>query len=158
MLGIAVEIPDKPQTLLATFKALSLTVDIHGEFGFAAIAVLRARGPMHEKPTQLHQVKTRFMENYLGLTAAALAIMAFVPAIFFFLRASYQFVQMLGHYRSGKHQLAANLLPFLVPFMPQVFTEQGNLHRQAFLSNLGWSLCCIVFIAVVYAFLGVGHV
>lgn len=97
------------------------------------------------------------MEHYLELAAVALSIIAFVPATFFFLRASYQFVLMLGHYRSGKHQLGANLLPFLVPFMPQVFTEQGNLHRQAFLSNLGWSLCCMAFIAIMYTVLGVAN-
>jgi len=97
------------------------------------------------------------MENSLNLLAGGLAIAAFVPAIFFFLRASYQFVLMLGHYRSGKHQMAANLLPFFVPFMPQVFTEQGNVHRRAFVSNLFWSLCCAGFIAVIYAVLGVGH-
>lgn len=91
------------------------------------------------------------------LLAGALAIAAFVPAIFFFLRASYQFVLMLGHYRSGKHQMAANLLPFLAPFMPQIFTDQGNIHRRAFVSNLLWSLCCAGFIAVMYANLGIGH-
>lgn len=97
------------------------------------------------------------MENHLKLAAVALAVIAFVPAIFFFLRAGYQFVQMLGHYRSGRHQFAANLLPFMVPFMPQVFTEQGNIHRRAFLSNLGRSVLCIAFISVVYAALGIGR-
>ena len=96
------------------------------------------------------------MEHYLKLAAIALSIIAFVPETFFFLRASYQFIQMPGHIRSRKHQLGANLLPFLVPFMPQVFTEQGNLHRQAFLANLGWSLCCMAFIAITYTVLGVG--
>jgi len=97
------------------------------------------------------------MERYLMLLAGVLAIAAFVPAIFFFLRAGYQFVLMLRHYRSGKHQVTANLLPFFAPFMPQIFTEQGNVHRRAFLSNLLWSLCCAGFIAVIYAVLGIGY-
>ena len=92
------------------------------------------------------------------LLAGALAVVAFVPAIiFFFLRAGYQFVLMLGHYRSDKHQMVANLLPFVAPFMPQIFTDQGNIHRRAFVSNLLWSLCCAAFIAVIYAVLGIGH-
>lgn len=97
------------------------------------------------------------MEHYFKLAAGALAIVAFVPAIFFLLRACYQFVLMLRHYRSGKHQMVSNLLPFLVPFMPHIFTDQGNIHRRAFVSNLLWSVCCIGFIAVVYAGLGIGH-
>jgi hypothetical protein len=97
------------------------------------------------------------MERYLMLLGVALAVVAFVPAIFFFLRASHQFVLMLGHYRSGEHRLAANLLPFLAPFMPQVFTDQGNVHRRAFLSSLFWSVCCAGFIAVMYAILGIGY-
>jgi uncharacterized membrane protein YhaH (DUF805 family) len=97
------------------------------------------------------------MEHYLKLTAAVLAIIAFVPVIFFMLRAIRQFVLMLGHFRSGKHELVANLLPFLAPFFSQVFTEQGNIHRRAFMSSLLWSLLCGAFIAVVYAVLGIGH-
>lgn len=97
------------------------------------------------------------MEHYIKIAAAVLAIIAFVPAIFFFLRAAYQFVMMLNHYRSEQHRLGANLLPFLAPFAPQFFSEQGNIHRKAFLSNLGWSLCCAVFIGVVFAALGIGH-
>lgn len=97
------------------------------------------------------------MEHYIKVAAAVLAIIAFVPAIFFFLRAAFQFVMMLGHYRSGQHRLGANFLPFLVPFAPQFFSEQGNIHRKKFLSSLGWSLCCAVFIGVVFAVLGVGY-
>lgn len=97
------------------------------------------------------------MENNIKVLIGVLVIVAFVPAIFFFLRAAYQFVLMLGNFRSGKHEFAANLLPFLVPFMPHVFTEQGNIHRRAFLSNLFWSLCCIAFIGVGYIGLEMGH-
>lgn len=97
------------------------------------------------------------MDRYLMLLGGGLAVVAFAPAIFFFLRAGHQFFLMLGHYRSGKHEFAANLLPFLAPFMPQVFTDQGNVHRRAFISSLFWSLCCAGFIAAMYAMLGIGY-
>ncbi|MDB5932615.1 MAG: hypothetical protein JWR60_4322 [Polaromonas sp.] len=95
------------------------------------------------------------MKDLLAFIAVILSIIAFVPAIFFFVRAGYHFFQMLGHYRSGRHQLTANLLPLVAALIPQLFTEQGNVHRRNFLSNLNWALCCFAFIAAVYAFLGI---
>jgi hypothetical protein len=96
------------------------------------------------------------MERYLMISSGILAIAAFVPAIFFFFRGMYHFVAMLRHYRSGRHQFAANFVAFLVPFAPQFFTEQGNVHRKLFLSSLFWALCSALFIAVMYAVLGIG--
>jgi hypothetical protein len=75
------------------------------------------------------------MERYLMFSGAILAIAAFVPAIFFILRGMYHFVAMLRHYRSERHQSAANFVGFLVPFAPQFFTAtiegflcQGERH------------------------------
>lgn len=70
----------------------------------------------------------------LGL--ALLAIAAFVPCFFFALRAVFHFVSMLGNRRTGLLGLAADLVPFFAPLMPQQYTDQGNVHRLAFLKNL----------------------
>ena len=95
------------------------------------------------------------MERYLQLASIALAVVAFVPAFFFFFVAAKHFVQMLTHFRSGRHDMVANLLPFLIPFMPHLFTEQGNIHRAEFVTNMGWFLCCFAFIVLVFGVLGV---
>src|SRR3989338_2615565 len=97
------------------------------------------------------------MERYLMISGGLLAIAAFVPAIFFLFRGLYHFVLMLRHYRSDRHQFAANFVAFMVPFAPQFFTEQGNFHRRIFVSSLFWSLCSSLFIAVMFALLGIGH-
>ena len=94
------------------------------------------------------------MERYLLIAGGLTTIAAFVPAVVFFLKAARHFVQMLTHFRSGRHNLAANLVPFAVPFMPQLFTEQGNVHRRGFVVNIGWFLCCLVFIVAMFALLG----
>ncbi len=91
----------------------------------------------------------------LGL--GLLAIAAFVPCIFFGLRAGFHFISMLGHRRSGLSGIAADLVPFLAPLMPQQFTDQGNVHRRAFLRNLNWALVFGVFIAIAFAVLGIGE-
>ena len=80
---------------------------------------------------------------------------AFVPAVLFFFRAGSHFVKMLTHFRSSRHDLIANLVPFMVPFMPQLFSEQGNVHRRGFVLNFGLFLCCVAFIAAMYALLGI---
>ena len=97
------------------------------------------------------------MERYLMISGAVLAIAAFVPAIFFILRGTYHFVAMLRHYKSERHEFAANFVAFLVPFAPQFFTEQGNVHRRLFVSSFFWALCSTLFIAVMYAVLGIGN-
>lgn len=96
------------------------------------------------------------MGQYLMFSGGILAIAAFVPAIFFILRGMYHFAAMLRHYRSDRHQFAANFVPFLAPFSPQFFTEQGNVHRRLFISSFFWALCSTLFIAVMYAALGIG--
>ena len=95
------------------------------------------------------------MERHVQLGLVIAAAMAFVPAFYFFIRAAIHFVKMLGHFRSSKHHLGANLVPFLMPWMPQLFTEQGNVHRTAFNRNLLWFACCFIFIVVVYTALGI---
>ena len=95
------------------------------------------------------------MEHYLSTVCVFITIAAFVPAMWFFFRAARHFAQMLTHFRSGRHDLAANLVPFIIPFMPQLFTEQGNVHRRGFVSNLGGFLCCLLFIASMFGLLGI---
>jgi len=97
------------------------------------------------------------MERYLMISGGILAIAAFVPAIFFILRGMYHFVAMLRHYKSERHEFAANFVAFLVPFAPQFFTDQGNVHRRLFVSSFFWALCSALFIAVMYAVLGIGN-
>jgi hypothetical protein len=97
------------------------------------------------------------VERYLMISGGILASAAFVPAIFFLLRGMYHFIAMPGHYRSGRHQFAANFVAFLVPFAPRFFTEQGNFHRKLFLPSLFWSLCSALCIEVMYAVLGIGN-
>lgn len=97
------------------------------------------------------------MERYLQIGLASCALVAFVPAFIFFFCAAIHFVRMLGHYRSEKHRLAANLMPFLVPWSPHLFTDQGNAHRIGFNRNMLGFLCCFAFIAGTFALLGIGE-
>lgn len=92
----------------------------------------------------------------LGL--GLLAIVAFVPCFFFGLRAGYHFFSMLRHRRSGLSGITADLVPFFAPLMPQQFTDQGNVHRRAFLRSLNWALVFGAFIAFAFAVLGIGGV
>jgi hypothetical protein len=95
------------------------------------------------------------MEDYFTLGVVVLGIAAFVPCIFFAIRAAHQFVLMLGHRRVGAAGLAGDLLPFIAPLFPQAFTDQGNVHRRAFLVNLNWALCFAALIGMVFAFVGI---
>lgn len=90
----------------------------------------------------------------LGL--GLLAIVAFVPCFFFGLRAVFHFFSMLGHRRTGVSGLAADFIPFFAPLMPQQYTDQGNVHRRAFLRNFNWALVFGAFIAIAFAVLGIG--
>jgi hypothetical protein len=90
----------------------------------------------------------------LGL--GLLAIVAFVPCFFFGLRAVFHFISMLRHRRTGASGLAADLAPYFAPLMPQQYTDQGNVHRRAFLRNLNWALVFGAFIAIAFAVLGIG--
>jgi hypothetical protein len=96
------------------------------------------------------------MEHYFMLGLGLLAIVAFVPCFFFGLRAAFHFFFMLGHRRTEVSGLAADLVPFFAPLMPQQFTDQGNVHRRAFLRDLNWALVFGAFIAIVFAVLGIG--
>jgi hypothetical protein len=98
------------------------------------------------------------MERHFMLGIGLLAIVAFVPCFFFGLRAAYHFFSMLGHRRTGVSGLAADLVPFFAPLMPKQFTDQGNVHRSAFLRNLNWALLYGAFIAIAFAVLGIGGV
>ena len=95
------------------------------------------------------------MERYLLIAGYFVTFVAFMLAAVFLLRAARHFIQMLAHFRSGRHELTANLVPFMVPFMSQLFTEQGNVHRHGFVVNFGWFICCFSFIAAMFALLGI---
>ena len=96
------------------------------------------------------------MERYLLISGGLITIAAFVPAILFFFRAVNHFIRMLTHFRSNRHDLIANVVPFLTPFMPKLFTEQGNVHRRGFVLNFSWFICCVGFIALMFTLLGIG--
>ena len=64
------------------------------------------------------------------ITGGVLAIAAFVPAIFFILRGVYHFIAMLRHYRSSRHQFAANFVAFLVPFAFWVRWQVRKINRE----------------------------
>jgi hypothetical protein len=96
------------------------------------------------------------MERYLMISVAVLSIAAFIPAVVFLFRAIRHFLGMLSEFKSRRHDFAANLVPFLFPLLPQLFTEKGNAHRRGFLANLFWFLCCGGFIAGTQAFLDIG--
>jgi hypothetical protein len=96
------------------------------------------------------------MERHLLLGLGLLAIVASVPCFFFGLRAAYHFFSMIGHRKTGASGLAADLVPFFAPLMPQQFTDQGNVHRRAFLRDLNWALVFGAFIAIAFAVLGIG--
>ena len=90
------------------------------------------------------------MEDYLIIGTALLAMLAFIPAFIFFFRSFKHFLQMLNHLKSGRHNTIANFIPFLVPFLPQLFTEEGNIHRSGFINNMALFLCCFAFIALMF--------
>ena len=95
------------------------------------------------------------MDRYLVVAAAVLAIAAFVPAIFFAIRAATHFIKMWAHTRSARHHAVLNLFPFLMPFLPNMYTDEGNVHRRAFLSSFGAFLFWFAFIVCMYALLGI---
>ena len=95
------------------------------------------------------------MERYLLIAGSFIAIAAFVPAAVFFFRAVKHFIKMRAHFRSTRHEMMANFVPFAFLFMPQLFTEQGNVHRREHVKNLTWFLCCLALIAVLFTLLGI---
>ena len=95
------------------------------------------------------------MERYVHIAGLIVTIVAFVFAFFFCVRAAIHFVRMQTEYRSRRHDVAANVVPFMVLFLPRLFTEQGNLHRRRFLADFGRFLGCGLFIAAMYALLGI---
>ena len=98
----------------------------------------------------------RHVDRYLAIAAVVVTIAAFVPAIFFFIRAAIHFVKMWASTRSARHDTALNLFPLLMPFLPSMYTDEGNVHRRAFLSNFGAFLFWLAFIVGMYAILGIG--
>jgi hypothetical protein len=95
------------------------------------------------------------MDRHLAIAAAVLTIAAFVPAIFFFIRAATHFVKMWANTRSARHNGVLNLLPFLAPFASHAYTDEGNVHRRAFLSSFGAFLFWFAFIVGMFLLLGI---
>ena len=60
----------------------------------------------------------------LGL--GLLAILAFVSRFFFGSCATFLFISVLGHRSTGTSGLAADLVPYFAPLMPQQYTDQGH--------------------------------
>ena len=68
--------------------------------------------------------------------------LSFAAAFWFFFCAARHFVQMLQNTKSGTHHSLMNLIPFLIPFIPSIYTEKGQRHLHAFASNaLGFLIC-----------------
>ncbi len=44
---------------------------------------------------------------------------------------------MFSHFRSKKHDIASMLVPWLEPFLPAFYTEEGNYHRQTMIRVFG---------------------
>ena len=97
------------------------------------------------------------MARYVMLGLGLLAIAAFVPCIFFGLRARFHFISMLGQRKSDPSGITADLDPFLAPLRPQQSTDQGNVHCRAFLKDLNWALIFGVSIATTFAVFGNGE-
>lgn len=93
------------------------------------------------------------MEHYAEIGSIILAIAVFVPTFIFFIQAAKHFIQMLNHFKSGRHRTIANVIPFLVPFMPKLLTSQGNIHRLGFITNFGWFICCCGLVALIVGLL-----
>ena len=97
------------------------------------------------------------MERCLLIMVGLIVTVAFVPTMVFFLRSIYHFIRMQSQYRSGRHNFVANMVPFLFPFSPTFFTEQGNFHRKEFIKNFVWFVFCFAAIWAIYALLGIGN-
>ena len=95
------------------------------------------------------------MDRYLILSAFAITLAAFIPAIIFLFRSMKNFLLMINEFKSGKHDMAANLVPFAAPFMSKLYSKRGNLYRIAFLKNIFLFICCFAFIAIMYYALGI---
>ncbi len=66
-----------------------------------------------------------------GYLLIGFIILIWVIAAFYFLRSSYHFMKMRNHMRSDKHEkIATFLIPWMTPFLPALYTEEGNYHRQ----------------------------
>lgn len=96
------------------------------------------------------------MEHYFMKPVTLLFLATFITALVFFFRAAKHFFDMLSEFRSGRHDFVANLVPFAIPFLSQLFTEKGNAHRIGFLANIFGFICCVGFIAVIHSFFGIG--
>ena len=70
----------------------------------------------------------------------------------FLVRSGIHFIKMLSHFRSKKHDIAGNLLPWLTPFLPIFYTDEGNHHRGLFLKNLGLAFIFMALFAGIIMF------
>ena len=58
---------------------------------------------------------------------------------------------MFGHFRSKTHNNVSMFVPWLAPFLPLFFTDEGNQHRRLFFRNLGLAFIFIaIFVGVTF--------
>ena len=90
------------------------------------------------------------LEGYL---VVGFLILVWIFGAFYFLRSGYHFIKMLGHFRSKTHDnFASMLVPWMAPFLPLFYTDEGNYHRELFLKNLGISLVLFAIFIVIIVF------